>query len=81
LISTLAALVVPTGSLFPDERPGQPIVLNDDGAGCWFQDERAIIVGTKLLVGCIANGRSGLSHKGDGDVTILSWDHSIDGGR
>src|SRR5262245_59562820 len=70
LIGTLLALTIPTSSLFPDECLGQPIVLNDDGAWCWFQDERAIIIGTKLLVGSIANGRSNAGRKGDVDLAI-----------
>jgi len=47
---------------------GQPVVLNDDGAWCWFQDERAIITGSTLLVGSVANGRFDPARSGDVDV-------------
>jgi hypothetical protein len=44
--------------------------LNDDGAWCWFQDERAIIAGNQLLVGSVANGWHDNARKGDVDLTI-----------
>jgi len=42
-----------------------PIVLNPDGAWCWFQDERAIIYRDKLSVGSISSA---------GDVQVTTWD-------
>jgi hypothetical protein len=45
-----------------------PAVLNDDGAWCWFQDERAIIAGSTLLIGSVANGASDPARTGDVDV-------------
>jgi neutral ceramidase len=42
-----------------------PVVLNPDGAWCWFQDERALVYGGKLSVGSI--GRTG-------DVQVTTWD-------
>ena len=50
------------------DSPPEAIVLNDDGAWCWFQDERAIISGSKLLVGSVANGRYDETRTGDVDV-------------
>ena len=38
------------------DEPASPIVLNDDGAWCWFQDERVLVQGSTLLVGSVANG-------------------------
>ncbi len=49
----------------------QPVMLNDDGAWCWFQDERAVIHNGKLIVGSVANGSSNANRKGDIDVAIV----------
>ena len=43
---------------------GGPIVLNDDGGWCWFQDERALVVGDTLLVGSVASGRDDPERRG-----------------
>lgn len=34
----------------------RPIVLLDDGGWCWFEDERAIVVGDQLIFGTVATG-------------------------
>ena len=34
-----------------------PVVLNDDGGWCWFQDERALVVSGRLVFGSVAAGR------------------------
>lgn len=57
-------------TLAPAQSSRQPVALSDDGAWCWFQDERAIIVGSKLIVGSVANGRFDAARKGDIDVTV-----------
>lgn len=44
---------------------GQPVVLNPDGAWCWFQDERALVYDGKLSVASM--GRTG-------DVQVTTWD-------
>jgi putative BNR repeat neuraminidase len=43
----------------------EPIVLNPDGAWCWFQDERALAYDDKLSVASI--GRTG-------NVQVTTWD-------
>ena len=50
----------------------RPILLSDDGAWCWFQDERALVHGRTLLVGAVANGTSDKSRRGD--IDLLSCD-------
>lgn len=47
------------------------IVLNDDGGWSWFEDERAIIVGDRLIVGSVACGRLEPARRGDVDVVGL----------
>ncbi len=51
--------------------PDGLIQLNDDGAWCWFQDERALIHQGKLIVGSVACGTKDETRRGDIDLTIL----------
>ena len=44
---------------------GEPILLNPDGAWCWFQDERAVIYDGKMTVASITRS---------GDVQATTWD-------
>jgi hypothetical protein len=56
-------------------RQAQPfIVLNDNGAWCWFQDERAVIHEGKLVLGSIPDqiGTDGATRWGNVEVT--TWD-------
>lgn len=46
-------------------RAAEPVVLNPNGAWCWFQDERALVYRNKLTVASI--GR-------EGDVQATTWD-------
>jgi hypothetical protein len=50
-------------------QPAAPVVLNDDGSWCWFQDERAIVVGDTLLLGTVAAGRRDLARRGAAEAT------------
>lgn len=44
-------------------RYGAPLVeFNDDGGWCWFEDERAIVAGGKLVFGTIATGGARQGH-------------------
>lgn len=43
-----------------------PILLNDNGGWCWFQDERAILDGDQLLFGSVSSP--------EGDVEITAFD-------
>lgn len=36
--------------------PKGPVQLLDDGGWCWFEDERALILGNKLIFGTVATG-------------------------
>lgn len=48
-----------------------PVVLKANGGWCWFQDERALVVGETLLFGSIAGSTRGGSKAGDVDVTSV----------
>jgi hypothetical protein len=43
----------------------RPVVLAEDGGWCWFQDERALFIGQRVVV-------SSVSH--DGEVQVSSYD-------
>jgi len=45
--------------------------LTDDGAWCWYQDERAIIHQGKLLVGSVACGKQDQTRQGDINLTLF----------
>jgi hypothetical protein len=49
--------------------PPAPLVLNDDGGWCWFQDERALIVGDELVFGTVAAGRHDPGRRGAVEAT------------
>ncbi len=50
----------------------EPLILKRNGGWCWYQDERAIVVGSKLLFGSVA----GVDRDGSdaGDVEVTSYD-------
>ena len=46
------------------------VVLNEDGAWCWFQDERAVVYRGKLIVGSVAAGVNDSSRLGAIEATV-----------
>ncbi|NQD90572.1 hypothetical protein HP499_22565, partial [Paenarthrobacter sp. CM16] len=52
-----------------------PLPLNDNGAWCWFQDERALIdpANNTLLLGSVASpdGLQGAERGGNIEITVL----------
>jgi len=56
------------------QESARPILLSDDGAWCWFQDERALVYDRTLLVGAVANGTSDKSRRGDIDLLVCDID-------
>ena len=50
---------------------GKPVVLNDDAGWCWFQDERALVVGNRLVFGSVAAGRADASRRGAVEATSV----------
>lgn len=51
---------------------GEPVVFNDDGGWCWYQDERVLVVDGKLIIGSIASGRDDARRRGN--VEVVSYD-------
>ena len=55
---------------------GNLIQFNDNGAWCWYQDERAVVdtMSGRLIVGSIANNRGVGGTGRDGDVDVVFFD-------
>ena len=49
----------------------KPVVLNDDAGWCWFQDERALVVGGRLVFGSVAAGRADPTRRGAVEATSV----------
>ncbi|MCB9891497.1 MAG: BNR-4 repeat-containing protein [Planctomycetes bacterium] len=56
------------------QEAAKPVVLNDDGGWCWFQDERALVVGDSLVFGSVASGHVDPARKGNIEVTHVGLD-------
>lgn len=54
----------------PRSQAAEPFVVEVDGGWCWFEDERALVSGGKLIVGTVASGRTDAARKGDIQVTV-----------
>lgn len=53
---------------------GPLVVFNDNGGWCWYQDERVIVQGRKLIIGSIANGAGAGGSARSGDIEVVSYD-------
>ncbi len=52
----------------------EPIVFNDNGVWCWFQDERAIVHNDKLIIGSVADASGTGGATRDGNVEVVQYD-------
>jgi hypothetical protein len=76
---SLALLLAPIAASFPmaasthaaPPAPLSPAVLKVNGGWCWFQDERAIVIGDTLVFGSVAGADRGGHQAGDIDVTAV----------
>jgi hypothetical protein len=50
---------------------GEILVFNDNGGWCWYQDERVLVHGDRLIIGSVANraGTDGATRWGNVEVT------------
>ena len=62
LLALVACCAAPTHLL-------TPVVLNDDGGWCWFQDERALALGDVVVFGSVATGGVDPARRGDIELT------------
>ncbi len=51
--------------------PPAPVVLNDDGGWCWFQDERALVISDTLVFGSVPSGRKDPARLGMVEATTV----------
>lgn len=65
---TLRALILLAGTLAAADVE----TFNDDGGWCWFQDERVVVDGDKLLIASVASGTRDPSRQGD--IEVVSYD-------
>lgn len=54
--------------------PSAPRVLVDNGGWCWYQDERAIVVGDAVLFGSVAHRRGPGGAERHGNIELTAWD-------
>ncbi len=67
--SVLALAFAAALPLEAQDTPGL-VTFNDDGGWCWYQDERAIIAGEKLIFGSVAAGVHDPAREGDVNATV-----------
>lgn len=76
LVNVAIGLTLPPAVLATDDVAGSLVLLNDNGAWSWFQDERAIVDSAtrQLLVSSVANGSGsgGSSRHGDIELATLN---------
>lgn len=65
LLALLAAALLPVFA-------ADPIVFNDDGGWCWYQDERVVIANGRLVIGSVASGRDDPQRRGN--IEVVSYD-------
>lgn len=63
----------------PSLHAEDPIVFNDNGAWCWFQDERVIIHDDKLIIGSVANSSGTDGSMRSGNVEVVTYDITAGG--
>jgi hypothetical protein len=83
LVIVIAITFVTASTTFAADSPdatdyvaGKLIVFNDNGAWCWYQDERVIVDTTngKMLIGSVAN-KAGIGGKSrDGNIELTTYD-------
>lgn len=58
----------------PQEPPAAWTVLSDNGGWCWFQDERVLIDGDRLIVGSVANSGGTGGATLAGNIEVITYD-------
>jgi len=67
-------LVLIVGMLCGIVSAGDVIVFNDNGAWCWYQDERVIIHDGILIIGSVADGAGTGGSARNGNIEVVSYD-------
>jgi len=53
---------------------GEPVLLNDNGGWCWYQDERVLVHDDRLIFSSVANRSGTDGEKRHGNVQITTYD-------
>ncbi|MFQ5810524.1 MAG: BNR-4 repeat-containing protein [Armatimonadota bacterium] len=77
-IRVLSGVAVILGCVAIAAAPGaaadEPIVLNDNGGWCWFEDQRALVHGGKLIIGSVADRGGTGGEERDGNIEVTTYD-------
>ncbi|MEN6607921.1 MAG: hypothetical protein ABFD60_11820, partial [Bryobacteraceae bacterium] len=74
--TTMRALIIATLICASTLAAADIQTFNDDGGWCWFQDERVVVDGSKLLIASVAAGTHDPSRQGD--IEVVSYDMKSD---
>jgi hypothetical protein len=74
--ATSAENTTSTAAAAKDSVAGQLITFNDNGAWCWYQDERVIVdpANSKLLIGSVGNKAGTGGQDRDGNIELAVYD-------
>ncbi|MCK4999534.1 MAG: hypothetical protein KAS23_08360, partial [Anaerohalosphaera sp.] len=50
------------------------VVFNDNGAWCWYQDERVIVHNNKLIMGSVADSSGTEGATRSGNIEVVTYD-------
>ena len=78
LASLCACSTTPRPGQAPPQAPngwtaGELHILDQDGAWCWFEGERAQLAGDRLILGTVSAGHRDPDRKGDINVLVHDW--------
>jgi hypothetical protein len=77
-ITKINVLILISGIFGGAALAGPMIVFNDNGAWCWYQDERVIIHDGKLIIGSVADSSGTGGSARSGNIEVVTYD--IDAG-
>ena len=69
-LTKIAVLLLCTSAVFG----GELLTFNDNGAWCWYQDERVIVHDNKLIMGSVANGSGTGGSSRNGNIEVVTYD-------
>lgn len=70
-MAVLPAIILQTKGQVISRIADTPFVVDDDGAWCWFQDERALVLNNTLYIGSVASGWQDAQRTGDVQVSTF----------
>ncbi|MBN1796893.1 MAG: BNR-4 repeat-containing protein [Sedimentisphaerales bacterium] len=74
-----AFILLIAGILISVASAGPVITFNDNGAWCWYQDERVIVNDGKLIIGSVADSSGTGGSTRNGDIEVVTYDIALGG--